>query len=34
MLKEIEERVKGLSGKLSHIPDDEIARLIREDREK
>jgi len=34
MLKEIEERAKGLSGKLSHIPDDEIARLVREDRER
>lgn len=32
MFDEIEERAKRLSGKVSHIPDDEIARLVREDR--
>ena len=34
MLDEIEERAKWLSRKVSHIPEDEIARIIREDRER
>jgi hypothetical protein len=34
MLGEIEERAKRLSGKVSHIPDDEFVRLIREDRDR
>ena len=32
-LLKIEERAKVLSGKLRHITDEEVARLIREDRE-
>jgi|GEM_PF-2273597 len=34
MLEQIESEVKELSKKASHIPDEEIVRLIREDREK
>jgi len=34
MLKEIEEKAKELSRKVSHISDDEIVRIIREDRER
>lgn len=33
MLNEIEEKARELSRKVSHIPDEEIARIIREDRE-
>jgi len=33
MLEELEEKAKELSVKISHIPDEEIAELIREDRE-
>lgn len=33
MLRELEEMSKELSKELSHIADDEIVRLIREDRE-
>ena len=33
MLAEIEEKARELSVKLAHIPDEEIARIIREDRE-
>ena len=33
MLEEIRERASELSKQVSHIPDEEIARLIREDRE-
>ena len=33
MLEEIRERASELSKRVSHIPDEEIARLIREDRE-
>ncbi len=31
---ELEERAKELSKKISKIPDEEIARIIREDRER
>lgn len=34
ILAELEEEARGLSEKLSHISDEEIASLIREDREK
>ncbi|MCS7364690.1 MAG: hypothetical protein NDF54_04550 [archaeon GB-1867-035] len=34
MLKEIEEKAKELSRKVSHISDEEIVRIIREDRER
>lgn len=34
ILAELEGKVKGFSEKLSHISDEEIASLIREDREK
>jgi len=34
MLSEIEEKARKLSKKISHIPDEEIARIIREYREK
>ena len=34
ILKEAEEKAKKLSGKISHITDEEIARIIREDRER
>lgn len=34
ILSEIEEKVKELSKKVSHISDDEIVRIIREDRER
>ncbi len=33
ILSEVEKKAKELSRKVSHIPDEEIARLIREDRE-
>ncbi len=33
ILEEIEEEARRLSKKISHIPDEEIARIIREDRE-
>ena len=33
MLEEIRERASELSKRVLHIPDEEIARLIREDRE-
>lgn len=33
VLEEAEKRAKKLSGKLKEIPDEEIAKLIREDRE-
>ncbi len=33
ILIEIEEKAKELSKKVSHISDEEIARIIREDRE-
>lgn len=33
MLSRIEERARELSVRVSHIPDDEIAKIIREDRE-
>lgn len=33
ILEEIEEKARQLSKKLSHITDEEIARIIREDRE-
>ncbi len=33
ILEEAEERARELSKKVAHIPDDEIARIIREDRE-
>ena len=32
MLREIEEKARRLSSKIAWIPDEEIARLIREDR--
>jgi len=32
LLEEIEARARELSSKVSHIPDEEIAKLIREDR--
>lgn len=34
MLSEIEERAKKLRERTSHIPDEEIAEIIREDRER
>jgi len=34
VLSELEGRAKALAEKLSHISDEEIASLIREDREK
>ena len=34
MLGEIEEMARELSRRVSHIPDEEIARIIREDRER
>ena len=34
MLSEIEEKAKELSKKVSHISDEEIARIIREYRER
>jgi len=34
MLEEIEARARELSSRVSHIPDEEIARVIREDRGK
>ena len=34
ILSEIEEKARKLSRKISHIPDEEIARIIREYREK
>jgi len=34
MLSELEEEVKKIASKLSHISDEEVASLIREDREK
>ncbi len=34
MLSEIEERAKKLSERVSHIPDEEIVEIIREDRER
>ena len=33
MLSEIEEKARELSKRISHIPDEEVARIIREDRE-
>ena len=33
MLEEVERRAKELKGKVAQIPDEEIAKLIREDRE-
>ena len=33
VLRDVERDVKGLGVKLSHISDEEIAKLIREDRE-
>lgn len=33
ILEEAEERARELSKRVAHIPDEEIARLIREDRE-
>ena len=33
VLGEIEEKARKLSKRTSHIPDEEIARIIREDRE-
>ncbi len=33
ILEEAEKKAKKLSRKVSHIPDEEIVRLIREDRE-
>ena len=33
MLEEAEEAARRLSGKVAHIPDDEVARIIREGRE-
>jgi hypothetical protein len=33
ILEEIEKKALQLSKKVSHIPDEEIARIIREDRE-
>ncbi len=33
MLEEAEEEARRLSEKVAHIPDDEVARAIREDRE-
>jgi len=34
IIEEVEEEARELSVKVSHIPDDEVARLIREDRER
>ncbi len=34
MLNEIEEKARKLSKKVSHIPDEEIVRIIREGRER
>ncbi len=34
MLEEIEARARELGSRVSHIPDEEIAKLIREDRGK
>lgn len=34
MLNEIEEKARRLSNKLIHITDEEIVKLIREDRER
>lgn len=33
ILEEAEERARELSKRVAHIPDEEVARLIREDRE-
>ena len=33
-LLKIEEKARKLSGKLQHISDEEVARLIRKDREE
>ena len=33
MLEEAEERARKLSEKVAHIPDDEVAKIIQEDRE-
>lgn len=33
ILEEAEERARELSKRVAHIPDEEIARIIREDRE-
>jgi len=33
MLSEIEEKAKRLCERISHIPDEEVAEIIREDRE-
>ena len=33
ILEEVEEKAKKLSEKVAHVPDEEIARIIREDRE-
>ena len=33
MLEEAEEKARKLIGRVAHIPDDEVARAIREDRE-
>ena len=33
MLSEVEEKAKELSRRVSHVSDEEIARIIREDRE-
>ena len=33
ILSEVEEKAKKLSKRASHIPDEEIAKIIREDRE-
>jgi len=32
-LEEAEERARRLSGRVAHIPDEEVARIMREDRE-
>ncbi len=34
VLSEIEEKARRLSEMVSHIPDEEIARIIREDRKR
>uniref|UniRef100_A0A7J2T9F0 CopG family transcriptional regulator n=1 Tax=Ignisphaera aggregans TaxID=334771 RepID=A0A7J2T9F0_9CREN len=34
VLTELEEEARRISGKLSHISDEEVVSLIREDREK
>ncbi len=33
ILEEVEEKARELSKKVAHIPDEEIVKLIREDRE-